>query len=239
MNRELLEKPFATDLVKQRQGNYGKTLDYFEGHTIIQRLNEAFEAEWSFKIISHEILKEADEVLVLGELKAFDIVKSQFGSSRIKRVKETGEIISIADDLKSAATDALKKTATLLGIGLQLYNSRRNDAKQPKVRQGSVKANFNRVEGHANVFKPRFDAKENNHLARDNRNRNGSRPRQLSSKQFGYIQSLGRKNYGYALSDLSAKAFKIYGVELAGLTSSDASSFISLLHSGEIRTASM
>jgi hypothetical protein len=40
----------------------------------------------------------------------------------ITKAKETGEIISLADDLKAAATDALKKAATLLGVGLHLYN---------------------------------------------------------------------------------------------------------------------
>jgi hypothetical protein len=63
----------------------------------------------------HEILKETDEVIVIGQLNAGGIVKSQFGSSRITRAKETGDIISLADDLKAATTDALKKAATLLG----------------------------------------------------------------------------------------------------------------------------
>ena len=45
----------------------------------------------------------------------------QFGSSRLTRSKDTGEVISLADDLKSAATDALKKCSTLLGVGLHLY----------------------------------------------------------------------------------------------------------------------
>ena len=35
MNRELLEKPFGTDQIKQREGNFGKTLDYIEGHEAI------------------------------------------------------------------------------------------------------------------------------------------------------------------------------------------------------------
>jgi len=38
MNRELLEKPFAPEQIKQRDGNFGKTLDYVEGHAIIQGL---------------------------------------------------------------------------------------------------------------------------------------------------------------------------------------------------------
>jgi hypothetical protein len=76
-------------------------------------------------LTNHEILKETDEVIVIGQLNAGGIVKSQFGSSRITRAKETGDIISLADDLKAAATDALKKAATLLGVGLHLYRNER------------------------------------------------------------------------------------------------------------------
>jgi hypothetical protein len=71
---------------------------------VIKRLNDAFDANWSFEIIRHEILDDKDEVVVLGKLTAEGVVKSQFGSSRITRAKETGEIISLADDLKAAAT---------------------------------------------------------------------------------------------------------------------------------------
>ena len=239
MNRELLEKPFAPEEIRQREGSFGRMLNYIKGHSVIQRLNDSFDAEWSFRILTHEIVKEADEVLVLGELKAFDIVETQFGSSKIKRSRETGEIISLADDLKAAATDALKKTATLLGIGLQLYNGRGNNDAQSEGKRGSVKVGFVQVDGHANVYKPKFNAHENYQPAQDNGNGNGNgkKPRQLSQKQFSYIQSLG-KNYGYSLSDLSEKSAKIFGVEVHALSSSEASNFIGLLQSGEIRTAS-
>jgi hypothetical protein len=58
---------------------------------------------------------------VLGRLTAEGIVKNQFGSSQITRNKKTGDLVSLGDDLKAAATDALKKAATLLGVGLHLY----------------------------------------------------------------------------------------------------------------------
>jgi hypothetical protein len=116
---------FGPEQIKQREGNFGKKLDYIEGHAVIQRLNDAFDGDWSFTITHHEILKETDEVIVIGQLNADGIVKSQFGSSRITRAKETGDIISLADDLKAAATDALKKAATLLGVGLHLYRNER------------------------------------------------------------------------------------------------------------------
>ena len=77
MNRELLEKPFAPEKIKQRDGNFGKTLDYVEGHTVIQRLNDAFDSEWSFEILKHEILEDKDEVIVQGKLTAENVVKTR------------------------------------------------------------------------------------------------------------------------------------------------------------------
>jgi len=69
MNRQILEKPFSPEQIKQREGNFGEKLDYIEGHAVIQRLNDAFDADWSFAIIQHETLKGTDEVIVQGELK--------------------------------------------------------------------------------------------------------------------------------------------------------------------------
>jgi recombination DNA repair RAD52 pathway protein len=48
MNREILEKPFGPEQIKQREGNFGKMLDYIEGHAVIQRLNDAFDARLVF-----------------------------------------------------------------------------------------------------------------------------------------------------------------------------------------------
>ena len=120
--REILEAPFPPDAIKTRPGAYGGSLSYLEGHTIVQRLNEAFDGQWSFEVVTHQILD--DEVLVLGKLKSevAGVVKMAFGSSRITRDDRTGKPIALGDDLKAGATDALKKAATLLGVGLSLYS---------------------------------------------------------------------------------------------------------------------
>lgn len=119
--REVLEAPFSEGLVKSRPGAFGGSLSYIEGHTVIARLNEAFDGSWSFDVMSHQILDE--EVLVLGRFRsdAAGVVKMAFGSSRITRDSRTGNAIALGDDLKAASTDALKKAATLLGVGLYLY----------------------------------------------------------------------------------------------------------------------
>jgi recombination DNA repair RAD52 pathway protein len=34
MNRNILEQPFGPEQIKQREGNFGKMLDYIEGHSV-------------------------------------------------------------------------------------------------------------------------------------------------------------------------------------------------------------
>jgi len=119
MNREILERPFAPEQIKRRHGTNGDELDYIEGCAVIQRLNECFDSEWIFEIQEHRVFD--DEVVVLGKLTAQGVSKSQFGKSRITRSKKDNSIVSLGDDLKAAATDCLKKCATLFGVGLHLY----------------------------------------------------------------------------------------------------------------------
>ena len=200
MNRQLLEQPFEPSQIKQREGNFGKMLDYIEGHAVIQRLNDAFESQWSFSIIRHEILKDTDEVIVLGELKAGEIVKTQFGSSQITRARETKQIISLADDLKAAATDALKKAATLLGVGLHLYNGSKN---------ASPSGNGNGQQNGANQ-------------------KQGNGNGRLSDAQFRYILRLGYER-GLTRTEINGKCQQAFGVVLDHLSKSDASAIIQML----------
>ncbi len=131
MNRELLERPFTPEQIRQRKGRNG-LLDYVEGHSVIQRLNEALEGAWSFEIVHHEVREE--EVVVIGRLTAGDVVKMAFGGSQVTRERETGALISISDDLKAASTDCLKKCATLLGVGLHLYAEKPLPGRGPAAR---------------------------------------------------------------------------------------------------------
>lgn len=118
MNRTLLEKPFEPAQIRQRKGRNG-VLDYVEGHSVVQRLNDALDGQWSFEVVQHDIREE--EVVVLGRLTADGAVKMSFGASQVTREKGTGQLVSLGDDLKAAATDALKKCATFLGVALHLY----------------------------------------------------------------------------------------------------------------------
>lgn len=120
-SREILERPFPPELIRHRPGRNGEDVVYIDAASVTARLNLALAGEWSFTIEKHEILE--DEVVVLGRLTAGAVSKSAFGSSAITRARSGGKAVSIGDDLKAAATDALKKGATLLGVGLTLHSS--------------------------------------------------------------------------------------------------------------------
>ena len=51
INLEVLTRPFPPEQIRQREGRGGTRLDYLETHSIITRLNEAFNGAWSFEVL--------------------------------------------------------------------------------------------------------------------------------------------------------------------------------------------
>jgi hypothetical protein len=135
MNREILEKEFEPSKIKRRRGPNGE-LDYVETADVIRRLNEAFDAQWSFEIIEYQQL--FDEVIVLGKLTAEGISKQQFGSHQITKSKKDGAIVNIGYDLKSAGSDCLKKCAVGFGVALHLYSENIADEPREPVDRNSM-----------------------------------------------------------------------------------------------------
>jgi len=119
MNKDVLCRPFAPDQIRTRPGRNGQQLSYVATHAVIARLNEGCDA-WDFEIVEHSV--HDDEVIVLGKLTADGVIKSAFGGSSIT-IDQQGRVVSMADDLKAAASDSLKKCASLLGVGLELYGA--------------------------------------------------------------------------------------------------------------------
>jgi hypothetical protein len=215
MNRALLEKPFEPNQVKQRQGNFGHILDYVEGHAIIARLNDAFEGNWSFELINHWILKETDEVLVLGKLTAEEATKMAFGSKAIARNKETETILSLGDDLKAASTDALKKAASLFGVGLYLYSDSKATEKEERPTKTLDSENPKPDIGHQT----------------DGKGNNGGR---LTNRQLADILSIG-KSKGLQNKDIKERAINSFKKNLHFLTKEEALAFTKMLQSIEVK----
>ena len=197
----VLTRPF-TD-IKTRPGRSGHAMSYIEGHSVVHRLNEALVGDWSFKVLEHQVLE--NEVVVLGELRTGDLAKQAFGGSEVTRTRE-GKVISLADDLKSAATDSLKKAATLLGVGLHLYRPEEAPPAPPSKPK-------------LVVSEPSPD--EEPDVPATNR---------LTRKQAEFIAKLGRTQ-GLAKGELEEMARDRFGRQCAYLTVKQASDFIKSLSS--------
>ena len=122
---ELLTRPFKPASIRQRPapGGNGKMLSYLDGATVIRRLNKACGFCWSFEVLSESFvdgLLKAHGRLTIPGLGARDAV----GVQRI--AQNSGE-----DFHKGAFTDALKKCASLFGVGLELYGPDFEDAAAP------------------------------------------------------------------------------------------------------------
>lgn len=104
----------------------GVELTYITGEQCTTRLNTVLGFwRWSFAVLADGINVEADEAWCRGRLTVrlddgTEVVREQYGSQKIKRSRTTGAPLDIGFDLKGAATDALKKCASLIGVGLYL-----------------------------------------------------------------------------------------------------------------------
>lgn len=103
----------------------GVELDYLTGEQVATRLNTVLgPSGWSFRVLEHGYNEEADELWALGEIAAtidsVPVLRQQFGSQKLKRSRANSAVLDVGFDLKGAATDAMKKCASLLGVGLYL-----------------------------------------------------------------------------------------------------------------------
>jgi hypothetical protein len=72
---KLFEDPLTRGMVRTRKGSFGNELSYVEAAHYVGRLNDAFEGQWSFKILGHE--NQGTEVMVHGVLEAAGPVRQQ------------------------------------------------------------------------------------------------------------------------------------------------------------------
>lgn len=128
---ERLTEKFPEKYLKRRILNEGtreeKVVEYIGGDKVVERLNEVFGImNWCFTISDRIIDIDIGHIAILGRLVVIEngqeTVKEQWGSSVIDTYTN-GKVVCLGDNIKAATTDALKKCATLLGIGLYLYDS--------------------------------------------------------------------------------------------------------------------
>lgn len=120
----ILLKKTPAKYVHQRPAKGGGKWEYVTGGYVKKVLNLMFGFDWDFEVLDEKILE--DEAIVKGKLTCRTggktIVKMQYGNKDIVRMRSNGKPISIGNDLKAAATDALKKCAAEIGIAADIYN---------------------------------------------------------------------------------------------------------------------
>jgi hypothetical protein len=111
--------------VKTRPAKGGGTWDYVSGGYVKKCLNLMFGWDWDFEIVDEQVLLEAKQVIVKGKLTCRShgatIIKMQYGRQDIKFRKNSEAPLDLGNDLKGAATDALKKCASEIGIASDIY----------------------------------------------------------------------------------------------------------------------
>jgi len=127
-----LSAPFPPEMERElRKG--GTSLVYIPVSEVITRLNKVIGVDsWSMRIISCERDK-IDSDFIVAHVSLDAVIKDEKGDTRvihrdgiggqkIKRTKQ-GDIVDLGDEMKGAVSDALKKAAQTLGIGLYLARS--------------------------------------------------------------------------------------------------------------------
>ena len=138
----LLLKATPVKFIKEREIPGGFKAKYVSTQYIINALNLITGFKWDFDIIEDKV--EYDQIVVKGKLTVHakgnvEITKTQYGRSHIKfysdKIKaangqymnrtdgKAGKPVDYGNDFKAAASDCLKKCASLLGIAWDVYGS--------------------------------------------------------------------------------------------------------------------
>lgn len=107
----------------------GVNLRFIPVSEVINRLNKVLGIDsWSFEVIRLERDQhEPDEIIahvnLTAEIAGKRVIKHGVGGTSIKRIKSTGKPVDLGNSFKMAVSDALKKAAQQLGVGLYLSRS--------------------------------------------------------------------------------------------------------------------
>ena len=117
--QQVIKRPLDPRRVKQRPGRGAAKFDYIPTDYAIDLLNEAFHYQWDTRIVSHVQVDNTIivqlELVVPAETEGFVVRKQQYGSCDFSKG------VTVGDAFKGAASDALKKCATQLGVAIELY----------------------------------------------------------------------------------------------------------------------
>jgi hypothetical protein len=128
-----LSEPFPKEVERQLKKG-GASLTYIPISEVITRLNKVLGIDmWSYSVISCERDSRDPDFVVAhvrleatfvptNDAPALTVIRDGIGGQKVKRTKG-GDIVDLGDEMKGAVSDALKKAAQHLGVGLYLARS--------------------------------------------------------------------------------------------------------------------
>jgi hypothetical protein len=126
-----LAAPFPESLVRQgRPRSDSFAPRYIDGVSMQRRLDEVLDGRWNFLVLREMILPPANptQVVVVGrltlEFAGQRYTRDGHGSAFVRRTggQNDGLIEDLGNDLKAAATDAMKVAAAKFGVARYLYD---------------------------------------------------------------------------------------------------------------------
>lgn len=124
MTEKLIE-PFPKTALKQRKADFGGTaLTYVDGTTVFRRLIKATDNQFTIEVLDQEFRdfgttrNGAARILLIARVR---LTIPGMGSREHVGVQVVNADSGGEDLWKGAVTDAIKKAATLFGVGLELY----------------------------------------------------------------------------------------------------------------------
>lgn len=138
LNQNQIQKIFNTTPKKyqyQRPGKADGQWSYVRVSYVRRTLDGLFGFDWDFTIQTslaeaYDVAKITGTCVVLGRLtgrtkidgEIRPVIKDQFGRAEVKFKKGTRDPLDFGNDMKAAASDSLKKCASLLGIAADVYD---------------------------------------------------------------------------------------------------------------------
>jgi len=116
----------------RKRDSRGGEVNYVNGYYMFRQASLITGFRWSSKCLREKYIPDETapvEIGALMEVTLYDQAGNHYshqswGSSEVKRYKNTDKIISLFDDLKAAYTDGIKKCLSYFGIANDIYGGR-------------------------------------------------------------------------------------------------------------------
>lgn len=142
--RNLLKNETPRYKIKKRKGKAGMFFDYVDIGYVLEQLNILTGHRWDFDVLwqtSIEECKQVGQFIIRGTLTLYGkdgivVRKTNYGKADIKE-KTSGGFLDFGNDMKAAASDCVKKCASMFGVALDVYSGsvqRRQDLTHPEAK---------------------------------------------------------------------------------------------------------